>query len=189
MLERTPSGRAPESFSPVPVPKLKLTDVYSFGLVAWSIAIDGTDPFSLVLSNRLQGEDRFAAIDRLKSQDEVLDASKFEKWITKWYLFHRFDALASQFPGDSTQLLGGLQQVAAAVSIPHQLQRSPQSLLVQLPSSQDMASKISQTFRQQDYFKDIELLFAHTLSKNPDGRDLMAAIQLLEGGKGVEITQ
>jgi hypothetical protein len=81
------------------------------------------------------------------------------------------------------------------VSIPHQLQRplaqllSPQSPLAQLLSSQDMASKISQTFRQQDYFKDIESLFAHTLSKNPDDRDLMAAIQLLEGSKGVEITR
>jgi hypothetical protein len=179
----------------IPVPKLKLTDVYSFGLVAWSIAIDGKDPFSLVLSNRLQGEDRLAAIDRLKSQDEVLDASKFEKWITKWYLFHQFDALASQFPGDSSQLLDCLQQVTASVSIPRQLQRtleqplSPQSPLAQLLSSQDIASKISQTFRQQDYFKDIESLFAHTLSKNPDDRDLMAAIQLLEGGKEVEITR
>jgi hypothetical protein len=163
--------------------------------VAWSIAIDGADPFSLMLSDRFQGEDHFAAIDRLKLQDEVLDASKFEKWITKWYLFHRFDALASQFPGDSTQLLGDLQQVAAAVPIPHQLQRSlaqllsPQSPLAQLLSSQDLASKISQTFRQQDYFKDIESLLAHTLSKNPDDRDLMAAIQLLEGSKGVEITR
>jgi serine/threonine protein kinase len=195
MIGGTRTWRAPESFSPIPVPKLKLTDVYSFGLVAWSIAIDGADPFSLMLSDRLQGEDHFAAIDRLKLQDEVLDASKFEKWITKWYLFHRFDAFASQFPDDSTQLLGDLQQVAAAVSIPHQLQKSlaqllsPQSPLAQLLSSQDLASKISQTFRQQDYFKDIESLLAHTLSKNPDDRDLMAAIQLLEGSKGVEITR
>ncbi len=195
MIGGTRTWRAPESFSPIPVSKLKLTDVYSFGLVAWSIAIDGTDPFNLVLSNRLQGEDRFAAIDRLKSQDEVLNASKFEKWIIKWHSFRRFNALPYQILGDSTQLLDGLQQIAPASLIPHQLQRllaqllSPQSPLAQLLSSQDMASKISQMFRQQDYFRVIESLFVYTLSKNPDDRDLMAAIQLLEGGKGVEITR
>lgn len=158
-----------------------------------------------MLSNRLQGEDRFAAIEVLKSQDQVLETSKFEKWITKYQSF-QFDAFTSQFAGDSTRLLGSLQQVAATMSIPDQLQGplaqllspqspfaaqllSPPSPFARLLSSQDMASTISQTFRQQDYFKDIESLFARTLSKNPDDRDLMAAIQLLEGGEGVEITR
>lgn len=34
MIGGTRTWRAPESFSPIPIPKLRLTDVYSFGLVA-----------------------------------------------------------------------------------------------------------------------------------------------------------
>jgi len=183
LIGGTRTWRAPESFSPIPVAKLKLTDVYSFGLVAWSIAIDGTDPFSLMLSDpRLQSEDRFAEVDRLKSQDDVLAASKFEKWLPKWYLLV---VLASRFHDDSTPLLDGRPPVAAAMAP----LLGPQSPFAQQLWSHDMASKISQTFRQQDYFKDIESLFAHTLRKNPDRRDLTAAIQLLEDGRGVEITR
>lgn len=43
------SGRAPESYGHIPSAMLKFTDVYSFGLVAWSVAVDGNDPWSLVL--------------------------------------------------------------------------------------------------------------------------------------------
>jgi serine/threonine protein kinase len=191
----TRTWRAPESFFPVPLARLKLTDVYSFGLVAWSIAIDGRDPFSLVLPNRLQGEDRFAEIDRLKRNDKVLAMSRFESWILDWKLLGRLDTLPSQFGGGSAQSLNGPQQTATVSFDPSQ----PQSSLAIFSSNQspfgrehspkDMASKVYQTFRQQVFFKDLESLFAHTLSKNPEDRDLSVAIQLLEDGKGAEMTK
>lgn len=100
MIGGTRTWRALESFFPVLVTMLKFCDIYSFGLVAWSIAIDGKDPFSLMLSIHLHGEERIAEIDRLKANDEVLLFSKFENWIPLWALLSQLHTLTSQ--SDST---------------------------------------------------------------------------------------
>ena len=193
MMGGTRTWRAPESFSPIPVPKLKLTDVYSFGLVAWSIAIDGKGPFSLVLSNRLQGEERFVEIDRLKKDDEVLAMSKLDKWILNWSLLSLLDTLSSQPRPVSSQPPSDLQQAAATLSDPGELQLaltqllSRQAPLGQQPSAAAPASKAHDNFRQRIFFKALESLFVHTLGTAPESRNLVAAIRLLEGEKEAEV--
>jgi serine/threonine protein kinase len=54
----TRTWRAPESSAPVPQGSLRKTNIYSFGLLTWSMAIDGRNPFSLMIPDSLCGEER-----------------------------------------------------------------------------------------------------------------------------------
>jgi serine/threonine protein kinase len=165
----TRTWRAPESFESIPVSKIRLTDVYSFGLVAWSIAIDGKDPFDLI-AGVVQGEDRFAEIKRVKLDDEVLKLSAFEHWLFTWNMLSRYDQLVKQSsgrPADQSRLRAMLTQTMSDSS------RNPQLRAA--------ATKVNATFRRKALFRVLEELFRTTLSKDPERRDLGAAIRLLQG--------
>jgi serine/threonine protein kinase len=195
MIGGTRTWRAPESFLPIPTPKLMLTDVYSFGLVAWSVAIDGQDPFNLVLPDSLQGEERLKEIDRLKAADEILFLSKLEKWCLYWRLQDRLREQLAQLQTKYSQNITDTQGVDSILT------RLKQLLLSQQPDEEPSfeippilqqyvgaaTSKLYQDFRTQVFFKDLDFLFSHTLSKDPDNRDLSAVIQLLESKEGDEI--
>lgn len=84
ILGGTRTWRAPESYSCLKVSGLAPTDVYSFGLVVWSIALDGWDPFRVLLSEHIRSEERYLALDRLKAEDKLQDLSIFENWISRW---------------------------------------------------------------------------------------------------------
>ena len=191
----TRTWRAPESFSYIPVSKLKFTDIYSFGLVAWSIAIDGEDPFALMLSTDLQDASRFLEIDRLKSEDKLLHTSKLDAWIVRWYLLSQLRAELSRRANDRVQPLDGHH--SELVSPPDQAlsQRlvryllSPQSQLEQIWSSRETAPNIPQMCRQREYFKDLETIFACTLCRSPDSRNLEVVIDLLKDDEVTNLTK
>ena len=195
MIGGTRTWRAPESFSPIPARKLKFTDIYSFGLVAWSIAIDGEDPFALMLSTHLQGASRFLEIDRLKSEDKLLDTSKLDAWIVRWFLLSQLRAELSRRANGPVQLLDGHHSEAVsppdrALSQPlvrHLL--SPQSQLEQMWSSRETAPNIPQICRKREYFKDLEAIFARTLCRSPDSRNLEAVIDLLKDDEVTNLTK
>lgn len=176
----TKTWRAPETYSAIPVSKLKLTDVYSFGLVAWSIAIDGLDPFSLMLSGTTQSEDYHAAIKEFKVQDKVLEASIFEKWIFKWFQSGGLSSISSQLSGPTTEVPGNVFQSLDRVE---EMMARLSILCLQLPHmaiSQELVSEVSALFRKQPYFQILESLLACTLSRVGDDRDLTVAINLIE---------
>ena len=79
---------APEAFSLHPVSQLRLSDTYSFGLVAWAVAIDGKNPFGLMLTISDHDQDYLEEVHRLKMSDEVLGFSKPEQWLPKWIPHH-----------------------------------------------------------------------------------------------------
>jgi serine/threonine protein kinase len=195
MIGGTRTWRAPESFSPIPTPKLMLSDVYSFGLVAWSVAIDGQDPFNLVLPDSLQGEGRLKEIDRLKAADEILVLSKLEKWCLYWRLQNRLKEHLAQSQTNYFQNITDSQRVNSLLIRLKQLSLS-QRPDVELPHGNQpvlqqyvgaATSKLYEDFRTQVLFKDLDLLFSHTLSKDPDNRDLSAVIRLLESKEDGEI--
>jgi len=72
--------KAPEANVPVPKAQLKLTDVYSFGLLVWRVGTDGKNPFDLILPETLKGEQYFAEIERLKQTDEFKAKSGMDSW-------------------------------------------------------------------------------------------------------------
>jgi len=79
----TPYWRAPETKDEIPVHALKYTDVFSFGLLIWRIAIDGKNPFDLILSDHIEGSNAIQEIDRLKQEDKLLQKSRVGSWFQK----------------------------------------------------------------------------------------------------------
>lgn len=186
MIGGTRTWRAPESFSPVPVQMLKYTDVYSFGLMAWSIAIDGDDPFNLMLLNHLQSSERFKEIDHLKSTDKVLAFSKLEKWLLNWQISRRVK-LSSQFASLAEKMAGADPELQRRSDLTQFLSSDF------LPGSQQLikeaASKIYAASSEQVFFKDLDSLFSQTLTREPGKRDLSAVIRLLEGKKAEDLSR
>ncbi|KAI1459630.1 ankyrin [Annulohypoxylon moriforme] len=194
MIGSTRTWRAPEVTSPIPVPKLKLTDVYSFGLVAWSIAIDGKDPFSLFLSDSVLGEERLLEIERLKQADEVLPMSKLETWIFDWGFTRKLESATSNIQTNSSQSPAAHSKTDGPANLTElQVLQARITTLIsslrQLGAPQEMiAAGVLGFYRQQAFFKHLDSLFSHTLTKDPDLRDLSAVIKELEG-QGTGITK
>jgi serine/threonine protein kinase len=79
-LPGTFTWRAPEATRLVPKEQAHRTDIYSLGLVIWSIALDGYSPFDIIFP----GNNNQAAIAHLKSTDDMLAESRLERWYVKW---------------------------------------------------------------------------------------------------------
>lgn len=62
----TPYFRAPEGGDPLPSSQLPLTDVYSFGLLAWRVLADGNEPFSTFFDLPAETAARHAVIARIQ---------------------------------------------------------------------------------------------------------------------------
>ncbi|KAL1964726.1 hypothetical protein VTN77DRAFT_6752 [Rasamsonia byssochlamydoides] len=84
----TPTWRAPEANKDIPVQALVYTDVFSFGLLTWCIAIDGENPFNTILSSsgEMDPKQRMERVDLLKQEDKLLEESRVGKWFTTWLL-------------------------------------------------------------------------------------------------------
>jgi len=59
---------------------LKLTDVFSYGLLVWSIAIDGQSPFGLLQERSSHRSLSRATIKALKQTDDLLGLAKQPMW-------------------------------------------------------------------------------------------------------------
>ncbi|KAI2465957.1 ankyrin [Annulohypoxylon bovei var. microspora] len=190
MIGSTRTWRAPEVSSPIPIAKLKLTDVYSFGLVAWSLAIDGKDPFSLLVSGSLHGEEQLLEIERLKSADQVLPMSKLESWIFDWGFTRKLESATSHIQANQAQSSGEPQNNPTELQTLQTQLMTLLSTLRQMGASKEMlASGVLGFYLQQPFFKHLDSLFSNTLTKDPDHRDLSAVIRELEGQKDIGITK
>lgn len=170
---------APEAFSPVRADRIKLTDVYSLGLVAWSIALDGRDPFSLMLPGGLVASERVEKIKELKETDQVLGLSGVDKWMLKWMASRKsvmpelIDGLVGTARSGSKEGLGIMQSLNAQ----HLAGLQPEQ---QLQRMQGLLSAVLTTSIDQVYYKDLDVIFSHTLTREPDRRDLGAVIRQLD---------
>ena len=179
----TRTWAAPEAFRSLNISHLKLTDIYSLGLVAWSIAIDGKDPFSLILPTNLQIRERLAEIQRLKDADAVLTLSNFDNWAIRWSLSSRLDELLPQLGSAHLQASKGSQDTATALSNPDTVKSMIYRLLngpQQQQQVRNTALNILDAFRKRGYYQDLEEAFSYTLSKSPSNRNLSKFIRLLE---------
>jgi len=174
----TRTWRAPESFAPVPVAKLKSTDIYSFGLVVWSVAAHTNDPFGLVLPLVESQEKRFAEIDRLKMSDEVMVVSQLENWFVSWLLEtssgNQLWGVGSQTSTASiNQLVVSVQQLIKLYNdATPTLKQNLRSTLIQTPGYLQLVPLL---FPQH-----LNSIFQCTVTKDPDQRNLKAAIGFLE---------
>lgn len=171
VLAGTRTWRAPESYSRLAMSMIKFTDIYSFGLVVWSIALDGENPFSVLLPKFLQSEMRLLAQDQLKEQDKLRPLSKFERWVRRWHVLKYAPTceVCDLETDDFADLTGDPNG-------------RPQSC------DKHTSSIIVSALRQQTFYCILEDVLKCTLSVHPLERDLSRAIELCETDLVVEVT-
>jgi serine/threonine protein kinase len=168
MLGGTRTWRAPESYYRLPTSMLRFTDVYSFGLVAWSIALDGMDPFSLLLPEHLQAEAHSMAIDQLKTEDNVFSLLAYEEWILEWEHF---------------------KKTRHTTTFPSELVKNGTETHTSLQIKHDSKPALCATLRQLPYYRSLESVLASTLSLHPEQRDLTMAINALKNDADANLAE
>ena len=165
-LGGTRAWRAPESNTLLPVHMLKFTDVYSWGLVVWFIALDGQHPFELFLLDMTQSEDGLKMLDQFKADDKALLMSKFEAWVPIWSM----QVIAKTTLGPK----GG-----GAVNTHYGTLESQAVNVTERKQAATSAALRCEDLRQRCFYGSLERVFALSLSKIPQDRDLGAAIEEL----------
>lgn len=168
-LGGTRMWRAPESYVRLPTSKLRFTDIYSFGLVVWSIALDGTRPSHVLVSENLKNDSLWLAWDQLTSNDKLLSLSQFEEWVPKWELLRE----STHHPPDVNS--AEPRQSADAI----QLHQHDEALRASTCSS----------LRQRTFYKSLERVLASTLSLRPEQRDLAIAMDALKNATNIDIAE
>ena len=160
--------KAPEADSPVPVSELKFTDIYSLGLMIWVTALQGQDPFSLVMgdSTDLQSDPTEAQVDYLKRSNKLLSASKVSLWYPKYCLRSLVNS-----PGALQQLDG------TAASTLRQFLQIDQTRAV-LSISQWSKDQVE----QDAFLSKLDKIFLNTLPVEAHSRSLARAVSELSEG-------
>ena len=160
MLAGTRPWRAPESHSFLPVSMLKFTDVYSFGLVAWSIAIDGKKPLDVIIPDYASREERLLAFDRLKTDDQLKKLSSFKHWVPYW-LRSRPEPGGELKPDNHRSSTDSFNPSDRSVD-------------------RTVTTAICTSLRGEVFFSSLERVLMSTLSLQQTERDLPLAIRFLE---------
>ncbi|KAL9585348.1 MAG: hypothetical protein Q9212_001579 [Teloschistes hypoglaucus] len=160
--------QAPEvKTGPIRLEAAKQTDIYSFGLLAWLVSLNGLNPFSLITEIQTNG----ATVEELKRAGQLLDIAKEGKWLTK-HMRAVYDAKAGQyFEPLATKL-------SRSNASPDRLR---QRLLDQAGFVRDRIVKQScSMFLQSKLARSLSDLFDASLQAIPAERDLDVMIAVLE---------
>jgi serine/threonine protein kinase len=174
MLGGSRTWRAPESYSRLATSMLKFTDIYSFGLIVWSIALDAENQFNILLPKSLHLKTRLLAQDRLKNQDELRPLSKFEQWLNRWQTLK------------SAPTCKVCDLVTESYASGTDLNENSNRLLQRCGEHTASITALGQ--RQQRFYCFLEDVLDCTLSVHPLERDLGQAIELCEKDMVAEIT-
>lgn len=177
--------KAPETRFPVPKDQLKLTDVYSFGLLVWRVATDGQNPFNLVVPAEFRGEQYTAEIERLKETDELIVRSRLRSWyVTHVTASPRFQQ--SALP--KAELVSKLQACLANPALMATASGNLDTLLSQAMSSLSflglptaLVEKTLLTKALHDpFYGCFDRIAENCLGKSPRSRDIAAALLTLQ---------
>src|SRR5262249_38698314 len=107
----TTPWRAPEATGPVPRHLLSKTDVYSYGLTVWRIAMDGMNPFNVLhdLSASQTHPTLAETTERLKAEDLLKDKTQLDQWYPQWVISTADKLVGDSLP-DMNQVLQLIQQ-------------------------------------------------------------------------------
>ena len=152
---------APESNRLIPKEQLKLTDVYSLGLLIWVVALDGSNPFDLIIQDV---ENRNSAISHLKATDGLIPASRLLDWYPKW---DRSRHLRDFSVDDSSEPAPNLHSLSLS------------------PSNESLPTSIQQA--QCDvFYQKLDEIFDLTLTAEPTRRRLDSVIERLQGSEDTQ---
>ena len=166
----TDPWRAPEvKNGPVRLDSAMKTDIYSFGLLAWLISLNGRNPFDFIAECALQDKD----VELLKQNGALLtDASRGE-WLLR-YLKSGYGSTVEQHHGQGLTRSFDRQQIPDSACV--------QSIDLFLPSTpkSHLVAELAYKVLQKPLMKSLDDIFHHSLSLDPEHRDLELIVLLLE---------
>ena len=169
--------KAPEFGHRVPKELLKQSDVYSLGLLIWTVALDGNNPFDLVVTEE---ENKAAEIERIKATDALLNLSKLANWYENWCITGR--PVEKDRRNDSISLETTAQHFRAltlsASEEPDVLKTSQKFL-----GRETTDASIPTTLRiakTDEFYGLLDQTFEYSLTLDPRRRNLEAVIDILK---------
>ena len=164
----TRTWRAPETDKPIPAQLLPLTDIFSLGLLVWSVAVNGMDPFDIILQP-LSQDQKYSEIDRLKKEDKLLNVSKFTSWANKWLAMDKN--------------VGGLSADSCVATDNKTVDIKMSQEIYQEGQCNDILETIHQSLmlslEQSSFYLGLDSVFQKSLSSDPMARDLDSIIDIL----------
>lgn len=185
----TTPWRAPESASPVPRHELAKTDIYSYGLTIWRIAMDGMNPFAVLhgIASSATYKTQAEATERLKNQDELKNKMQLDQWYPQWVLISMEKLSGGALPAmkdvaqhlqqAQTTLKRGDMNTAQALDfvkfmywLLHRLGMSSD------PMYKEISTKLNTAASADLFYGKVAATLRKCISKSPQDRDLPGAI-------------
>lgn len=188
-LAGTRPWKAPETTSPVQRDQLKFTDVYSYGLFVWRTAVDGMNPFSILLPAGLNVDEFNAEVERMKQADELTRRSSLEHWYISYVIASQRSKAISQVPLSLQQTMQLLQRCLSYISLGEAALDEANQIFkytLQTFSSQSLPTQQVETLLllsagSNPFYGKVSAVLAKCLGKNPMSRNLGSAIEVLQG--------
>ncbi|KAL8724266.1 MAG: hypothetical protein Q9181_006906 [Wetmoreana brouardii] len=164
----TDPWRAPEiRTGPVRPQAAKQADIYSFGLLAWLICLNGLNPFKFVAEKEVDGLD----VEHLKRTGDLLSVAQSKHWLTS-YMRAEYDSQA-----------GRLYEWAVGTVTSHYA--SSEAVRQQLMSQRafvrdNVVQGLCFKFLQNKLVRSLDDVFEYSLQPSPESRDLEVIATVLE---------
>ncbi|KAL5325057.1 hypothetical protein ACEPPN_006179 [Leptodophora sp. 'Broadleaf-Isolate-01'] len=184
--------RAPESYGLVAREYLAKTDVYSYGLTVWRLAMDGSNPFSVLYESgsTASGVTLAAFTSRLRDDDLVKDQAQFNRWYQPFILYAMNKLFGDTLP-PMDQVVQLLQRAQAALQTGNMNTSQGLEFLKYMfwlvhrlgMSGQLLSGKIGEHLvaraLSDGFYGKLDTILASCLSKVSEERDLSVAISTL----------
>lgn len=163
----TDPWRAPETKrGSIQIDLAAKTDMYSFGLLAWVILLNGQNPFDFVADHALEKEE----IEAMKQDDGLLHNAKGKGWL------HRY--LKNE---NNPSIKQSYDEIALAFAQHELPNMSPTKLKGMLSMIRDeLIKRLEANMRQGKLMKSIDHIFEYCLASQPLSRDLDLVLRVLE---------
>lgn len=189
----TSPWRAPETTKPVLRHLLKSTDIYSYGLTVWRVAMDGINPFSVLQPILTPNTTSLAeATEYLKAQDLLKDRTHLGDWYPQWAM-SSLDRLNAQALPDMETIATLLQQAARNSSedgvTTHQALEFHKEMhwLAQRygmsddPIQQQLKQRLLTAATLDPFYGKLNETLRRCVARDPMDRDLLGALTSLSG--------
>jgi len=164
----TDPWRAPEiRDGPVRINAAKFADTYSFGLLAWSVCLDGGSPFDFVLEH-CKGN---SEVEELKKDDRLLSVAKGKEWLTRY-------VRAKGGPRIEEMYEAAVEKVATQKASNGSAQLEMMRLFSNIRD--EALARLESQFLQNKLVKSLDDIFDYSLQSSPESRDLDLIIVILE---------
>jgi len=184
--------KAPEAAFAVPRHLLTKTDVYSFGMTVWRIAMNGMDPFPILVGDLPQGCLLASEVERLKEGDGLRQKVGLDQWYLRWIIASQEQASGGSpmctMQQISSILPQNLLQVTSGTTASPQANHVLQYVLWVLHRHSQATSPLGQQLKQNllvaasadEFYGRVSEMLEKCIGRDPLTRDLDGAIQALQ---------